>query len=81
MFRAYIPKLLIPCLCFDVRCSRYATAHPQRFHDRKFLAPAFSTNNLQKTTLAILNNNTRQLIASLDIAASTGAPVDVKQVL
>ncbi len=61
-------------------CDRYKTANPDRAKARKFLAPAFSTNNLQKTTLDILYQRTNSILCEFHKCASENESVNMKEV-
>lgn len=59
---------------------RYQTAHPERARLRKHLYTPFSTSNLQKTTVHILNSGVRRLMGRLEQHATDGRDVDMKKV-
>jgi hypothetical protein len=61
--------------------ARYKTGHPDRARAKKFLAPAFSTNNLQKTTLDILYRRLQSTIMKFSRNAQKKETIDVKNVI
>ena len=58
----------------------YQTADPHRAKLRKHLYIPFSTSNLQKTTVKILNSGVRRLLLRLEDQAAKGYCVDMKKV-
>ena len=60
--------------------NRASTFNEARSKTRKFMAPAFSSLNLQKTTLGVLKNKTAHFIKQLrDISNSKSSSVDMKE--
>lgn len=62
-----------------IECSA-KTSDPHRTKARKFLAPAFSTNNLQKTTLDILYHRVDATISKFLKSSLSNEMIDVKNV-
>lgn len=77
LFTAFFSSLNIG---FLLNQTRYQTSNPERAKLRKHLFAPFSTANLQKTTMGILNDGVRRLLGRLREQAGRGEPIDVKKV-